>query len=129
MENGCLRVIPGSHRPARLIPHLTEDRKDVVLNQRIQDDELELDSGVDVELKAGQMSLHDVYMLHGSNPNTSTYRRAGLAIRYMPGTSHFDRDMIETNDGISFTVDFANRPIWLLKGQDQTGKNDFEIGH
>ncbi len=129
VENGCLRVIPRSHRPARLIPHLKEDRKDVVLNQRIGDEDLNLDSAVDVELEAGQMSLHDVYMLHGSNPNTSIHRRAGLAIRYMPGTSLFDREMIETNDGIGFTVDFANRPIWLLKGKDQTGKNNFEIGH
>lgn len=127
--NGCLRVIPRSHRPARLIPHLKEGREDVILNQKVVDEELDLDSAMDVELEAGQMSLHDVYLLHGSNPNTSDRRRAGLAIRYMPGTSHFDRGMIETGDGIGFTVDFAERPIWLLKGEDKTGKNNFEIGH
>ncbi len=34
MENGCLRVIPGSHRSKSLTPHSREDRNDVVLNQQ-----------------------------------------------------------------------------------------------
>jgi hypothetical protein len=28
-----------------------------------------------------------------------------------------------------YTVDFATRPIWLLRGSDRTGRNDFAIGH
>ena len=32
--NGCLRVIPGSHRDRQLWPHLHEDRSDLTLNQR-----------------------------------------------------------------------------------------------
>ena len=35
-ENGCLRVIPGSHRSQVLHPHLKEDRTDLVLNQRTE---------------------------------------------------------------------------------------------
>jgi ectoine hydroxylase-related dioxygenase (phytanoyl-CoA dioxygenase family) len=48
---------------------------------------------VDVELEAGEMSLHDVYMIHGARANTSTQRRTGVALRYMPATSVFRRDL------------------------------------
>ena len=78
LENGCLRVIPGSHRNADLLPHGTEDRTDVVLNQKVRDGEFDSTQAVDVELQAGQMSLHDVFMIHGSNANRSDRRRAGL---------------------------------------------------
>ncbi len=129
VDNGCLRVIPGSHRTRQLTEHQKEDRNDLVLNQRVVDGEFDETTAVDVELEAGQMSLHDVYMIHGSNPNRSTRRRAGLAIRYMPATSLFVRDADADGTGAGYAVYFSNRPIWLLRGKDRTGKNDFEVGH
>lgn len=128
-ENGCLRVIPGSHRDKVLHPHLTENRTDIVLTQRAVDGTFDEKAAVDIELEPGQMSLHDIYMVHGSAPNRSTQRRAGVAIRYMPATSLFDRGLIETTDKSGYTVNFATRPLWLLRGRDKTGKNDFKIGH
>lgn len=127
VENGCLRVIPESHKDHTLYSHLKEDRTDIVLNQRVNDELFDESTAVDVELEAGQMSLHDVYLIHGSNPNRSTRRRAGLAIRYMPATSLFDRSLVFENSG--FRVDFGKRPLWLLRGKDVTGANDFELGH
>jgi hypothetical protein len=47
----------------------------------------------------------------------------------MPATSHFDRELIATTDKSGYTVDFARRPLWLLRGRDRTGRNDFRIGH
>ena len=129
IENGCLRVIPGSHRDKVLYSHLKENRTDLVLNQRVRDDLFDESTAVDVELEAGQMSLHDVYLIHGSNPNRSSRRRAGLAIRYMPGSALFDRKISADDSSIGYTVDFATRPIWLLRGKDLTGQNDFNIGH
>lgn len=126
VENGCLRVIPGSHRTRELTDHEKDDRTNIVLNQRVVDGEFDEATAVDVELEAGQMSLHDVYMIHGSNPNRSTRRRAGLAIRYMPATSLFVRDSQSDGKGSGYAVYFSNRPIWLLRGEDQTGKNEFE---
>ena len=67
-------------------------------------------------------------MIHGSNPNRSPRRRAGVAIRYMPGNSVFERGLMATGDQSGYTVDFARRPLWLLRGKDRTGRNDFEIG-
>jgi hypothetical protein len=125
-ENGCLKVIPGSHQPAALKEHLREEGG--ALTQRLGEDAFDEDDAVDVELEPGQMSLHDVYMIHGSNRNTSARRRAGLAIRYMPASSLFDREMFKRSDSSGFTVDFSTRPLWLMRGQDQAG-NDFKVGH
>jgi hypothetical protein len=75
------------------------------------------------------MSLHDVYTIHGATVNRSPMRRAGVAIRYMPGTSIFDRQLMPPSRSSGYLVDFSSRPLWLLNGRDRTGKNDFSIGH
>ncbi len=129
VDNGCLRVIPRSHQQRELFEHCKEDRTDIVLNQRVADGQFDPDEAVDVELQAGQLSLHDAYLVHGSNPNRSTRRRAGIAIRYMPGSSHFKRDLLTPSVDVSYTIDFSGRPLWLLRGQDRTGQNDFSVGH
>ena len=128
-ENGCLKVGPGSHRSRTLFHHLKEDRQDLVLTQRIVDPAFDESSAVDVELDPGQMSLHDVYMIHGAAANRSPKRRAGVAIRYMPGTSVFERDLIGPGSLSGYLVDFSTRPLWLLKGVDRTGLNNFSVGH
>jgi ectoine hydroxylase-related dioxygenase (phytanoyl-CoA dioxygenase family) len=122
-ENGCLRVIPGSHAGKKLFHHLREDRSDVVLTQRIHDPAFDEASAVDVELEPGQMSLHDVYMIHGATVNRSSRRRAGVAIRYMPGTSVFERDLMPASSASGYLVDFSTRPLWLVRGRDRTGRN------
>src|SRR5205085_11356477 len=90
---GCLRVMPGSQAARTLHPHLHEDRTDLTLNQRMAAGSFDEAQAVDVELEAGEMSLHDVYMIHGARPNTSERRRTGVALRYMPSTSLFDRSL------------------------------------
>jgi ectoine hydroxylase-related dioxygenase (phytanoyl-CoA dioxygenase family) len=99
-----------------------------VLNRCVDDPAANLDSAVDIELEPGEFSLHDVYMIHGSNRNTSGKRRAGVAIRYMPATSHFNRTLYATTTGAGFLVNFTSRPLWLLRGVDRAG-NDFQVGH
>lgn len=127
--NGCLRVIPGSHRPRALYDHLHEDRADLTLNQRMAEGTFDESLAVDVELEPGEMSLHDVYMIHGARPNTSTQRRTGVALRYMPATSVFHRDLRPADGKTGVAVNFAKRPLWLVKGVDRTGQNDFSVGH
>ena len=92
-SNGCLRVIPGSHAAKELHEHLHEDRSDLVLQQRMAAGAFEEADAVDLELEPGQMSMHDVYMIHGAAANRSPRRRAGVALRYMPATSLFDRNL------------------------------------
>ncbi len=128
-KNGCLRVIPGSHKNKVLHPHLHEDRSELTLNQSINADCFDPATAHDLELLPGQMSLHDVYMIHGANANTSDLRRTGVAIRYMPTSSHFDRELHPAKGETGLNLNFATRPLWLLKGCDVCGKNDFTTGH
>ena len=127
--NGCLRVIPGSQRGRQLFGHLHEDRTDLTLNQRLAPQSFDENSAVDLELQPGQMSLHDVYMIHGAAANRSTQRRTGVALRYMPSRSVFDRQLRPVDGKTGVPVNFAQRPIWLLRGVDRSGRNDFTVGH
>src|SRR4029450_12093529 len=110
VDNGCLRGIPRSHRG----DVLHEERTDLTLNQRLAAGFDERDA-VDVELQPGQMSLHDVYMIHGAKPNTSGLRGSGGALRYMPSPSVFERDLHPADGKSGVPVNFARRPLWLVK--------------
>lgn len=117
-ENGALRVVPRSHR--KMLQHEKCEGR-MVLSQRLTDVELgQLPAAVDVELDPGQFSMHDVYLVHGSNANTSPRRRAGVALRYMPTSSVLDREMFDA-DRAGFTIDWKNRPLFLVSGQDRSG--------
>ncbi|PJK30994.1 phytanoyl-CoA dioxygenase family protein [Minwuia thermotolerans] len=124
-ENGCLRVIPGSHRDRRLRRHRTNDGGHLTLNQQLEADEYSEADAVDIVLAPGQISLHDIYMVHGSRPNRSPRRRAGYVLRFMPTTSHFDRQLgAEIAKRTGGAVDFATRPLYLMRGRDVCGRNE-----
>lgn len=127
-ENGCLRVIPRSHLARISHAHLHEDRQDLALQQRLPETAFDAAGAADIELQPGEMSMHDVYMIHGANANRSTKRRAGVALRYMPGSSVFERNLDPVQGRSGVPVSFATRPLWLLRGRDRTGRNDFQIG-
>jgi ectoine hydroxylase-related dioxygenase (phytanoyl-CoA dioxygenase family) len=83
-ENGYMQFLPGSHKIEQL-PHVDTFHKDNLLS-RGQEIAVEVDrsKGVGVPLQAGEMSLHHIKLVHGSQPNTTGDRRIGLAIRYIP---------------------------------------------
>jgi non-haem Fe2+, alpha-ketoglutarate-dependent halogenase len=79
--NGCMRVIPGSHRHGHLEYRESDRVEGNVLNQTI--DQIErFGEAVDIVLRAGQISIHSDLLLHGSEANTSDRRRCGLTLRY-----------------------------------------------
>jgi non-heme Fe2+,alpha-ketoglutarate-dependent halogenase len=91
LDNGCMRVVPGSHRQA-ILPHRDTYAPDNRLS-RGQEIEVEVseDDAVDVVLRAGEMSLHHVNIIHGSNPNPSDGSRIGFAPRFTtPETRQVD---------------------------------------
>jgi ectoine hydroxylase-related dioxygenase (phytanoyl-CoA dioxygenase family) len=83
VENACMRYIPGSHRFGHLTYTLSEDDDSNVLNQTVVGVE-SLAEPVDVELLAGEISMHSDLLLHGSEANQSDRRRCGLTLRYCP---------------------------------------------
>ena len=71
IENGCLKFMRGSHKDKRLRPHRTSNDPNFTLHQDLLESEYDDNKAVPLELEAGQMSLHDVYLLHGSEANNS----------------------------------------------------------
>lgn len=84
-ENGCMQVLPKTH-----IAGIQEHGKSgttgnlLSINQEVAVTAEMAGTAVDLPLKAGQMSLHDGTIIHGSLPNKSTRRRCGLTMRYVP---------------------------------------------
>src|SRR5262249_3634106 len=76
--NGCMRAVPG--------PGRTESRRD---KESAGQGNLSacpansLPGSLDVVLRAGEMSLHDADIPHGSGPNLSNQKRVGFAIRFI----------------------------------------------
>jgi ectoine hydroxylase-related dioxygenase (phytanoyl-CoA dioxygenase family) len=83
IESGAMKVIPASH--GAQVAHRETFHKHNLLS-RGQEIEVEVDGAkaVDLLLQPGEMSLHHVRLVHGSEPNRSADRRIGLAIRYIP---------------------------------------------
>lgn len=126
--NGCMRFIPGSHKRQELYRHHVSARENLVLNLELDQDQFDEAAAYNVELQPGQMSFHDVRLIHGSLANASGQRRAALILRYMPATSHYDRSLVkQRRDNSPFNI--FDQPLWLMRGIDRSGKNDFSHGH
>ena len=110
-ENGCMRIIPGSHLKGSL-EHKDTFSKDNLLT-RGQEISVEVDEkeAKDIILSPGQMSLHHVSIVHGSDPNTSSIDRIGFAIRYI--STH-----VKQNGGRTSAT--------LAKGTDEYNHFDLE---
>ena len=86
VANGCMRVLPRTHTKTLLkrseMVELDPDK--YVLTEGINPDQIDDADAVDLELKAGDVSIHHPHIVHGSNANTSNQWRVGLTLRYIP---------------------------------------------
>lgn len=81
-ENGCLRVIPGTHLGELHAVRELEDQDAVFgVESAVDVDE---SRAVDMVLEPGDVEVHHPGIMHGSNANASPRRRCGLTIRYIP---------------------------------------------
>ena len=87
--NGAMMVVPGSHRAGRLKYRKTTLDSDV-LDMVLEHGEFRESDAVPLILKAGQISLHDDNIIHGSAPNHSERLRCGLTMRYSAGEVRCD---------------------------------------
>ena len=126
-ENGCLRYLPGSHKAGRLMAHERKDDPNFTLNQELRPEEFDESRAEDLILEAGQMALHDVYIAHGSEENRSAHPRRGMTMRMMPTTSLYDRDRARAMHGERGGQDMSHHSIFLLRGEDRSGRNDFRL--
>ncbi len=86
-QNGCMRVIPGTHR---MELQALKERNDKVsllgtsLDESLVDESL----AIDLELNPGDVSMHHPNIIHGSNPNGSIDRwRLNLVIRVIAAST------------------------------------------
>ncbi len=91
IENGCMRVISGTHHSQL---QEMKKRQDIpnVLSSGIDPNLVDETKAVDVILEAGDVSVHHPNIIPGSNPNLSTKRRCGLTIRYIPSSTRIVSD-------------------------------------
>lgn len=127
-ENGCLRIIKGSHKEKRLFEHKTNPSTDLTLNQELLTTEFDESKAVDLVLERGQISLHDVFLAHGSEPNTSSKSRRGMTMRFMPMTSIFDHQLAREQYKNMHVPDHSERKIFHMRGIDRSGKNNLAFG-
>ena len=125
-ENGCLKYIPGSHKRKKTRLHHTNNSENYTLNQELDTSEYNENDAYNLILKAGQMALHDVYIVHGSGTNTSPHSRRGMTMRFMPTSSTFDRKLAH-EDSIKYRLDHQHRTLFLMSGIDESGTNDFIV--
>lgn len=76
--NGAMQVVRGSHRAGMLRHHRVGGAKHV-LEQAADADQID-----PADLRAGEISLHDEGLLHGSGPNGSDRTRCGATMRFCP---------------------------------------------
>ena len=74
-ENGCMHVIPGSHRDG---PVVHFDRRD----WQICDTDVQVDEDVMVPLEPGGLLFFDGLIHHGTPPNDSDKRRRAMQFHY-----------------------------------------------
>ena len=108
VENGCLHVVPGSHKGG------AEEHSDVWMvgdrqDMKIPDAAIDLEREVPVELAKGSVSFHHSLLMHRSGANNTDTRRRGLATHYMSSRSRW-------------TGESADKPEYpLLRGREFPG--------
>lgn len=88
--NGCVRLIPGSHHLD--VAQMRENTEvESVLGREIAVD-VDESKAVDMVLAPGDVEVHHPNIVHGSEANSSPYRRCGLTIRYIPTSTKIVAD-------------------------------------
>ena len=79
VENGCMHVIPGTHRDGPVVHFKRRD-------WQICDDQVQLGKIMAVPLRPGGILFFDGLLHHGTPPTTSTLRRRALQFHYYPAS-------------------------------------------
>ena len=104
LANGCMQVIPSTHEGYPEMDKVSTGENDLLgLTVEVTPDMVA--SAIPLEMRAGSLSIHDSYVLHGSEPNTSNRRRAAYTMRYA--------------NARTVTVDTQEHwvPVYLVRGE------------
>ena len=90
VANGCMHVVPGSHRDPRFsLAGREKELEELAENpdartERVIMGEHDASFGVPVELKSGECMFHHSLNFHSTPKNTTTGQRRAFVIIYMP---------------------------------------------
>ena len=107
VENGCMRMLPGSHVSGTVDHHDSDDPKNILTRGQTISADIDENKTVSVELQQGEASLHHLYMMHASPSTHSAGRRVAVALRYITPQAKQTR----------VTIDYAT----LVRGEDRYG--------
>ena len=79
---GPMKFVPGSHREDVREHEDTFGENNLLSRGQVIAGEIDEENVALAPLKAGEMSLHHVRLIHGSTPNQTTDRRIGMVLRY-----------------------------------------------
>jgi len=108
-ENGCMRVIPRTHFNGYSEYDPVDPEKNV-FSTEIKPNQRDDSKAVYFELEPNEASLHESKLMHGSDPNTSAFRRCGYTMRY-----------ISTRTKAMPGPEGHVHSIYLARGQDRCG--------
>ncbi|TWT75978.1 Phytanoyl-CoA dioxygenase (PhyH) [Posidoniimonas polymericola] len=110
-DNGCLQVVPGSHKEPRLRPHRPMIKASTVGNEREESHTLAVqledsDERVSLPVKRGSVSVHNERILHGSPGNGSERWRRTYIIAYR------HKDLVDYERSVGFTHSHNDKISW-----------------
>jgi non-heme Fe2+,alpha-ketoglutarate-dependent halogenase len=83
-DNGCMRVVRGSHVDGNFLHRNSSvSEKNLLSNGMEVARKVSEEDATAIVLQSGEMSLHHINIIHGSNPNVSSTPRIGFAVRYV----------------------------------------------
>jgi non-heme Fe2+,alpha-ketoglutarate-dependent halogenase len=114
VKNGCMQVLPGTHRDGQL-PTGTPDlsKNNMLPSGLVANHDLSKTKPVALELAPGEASIHHAYTVHGSQANLSDQRRMGVTFLYFP--THMEQRGTQRTSAM------------LVRGEDRHGNFDAEI--
>ncbi|XP_021208548.2 probable phytanoyl-CoA dioxygenase isoform X2 [Bombyx mori] len=126
LQNGCLYIVPGSHKCGKLFKHVTFKNSKKFFHVIADEDQLApLSNRLYLEMSPGDTVFFHPYLIHGSGPNdTKDYRKA-LTIHYANSACHYVdlRGTVQEELSTEFQREGARRGItgfdysdyWKLK--------------
>lgn len=113
-ENGCLRVIPGSHKS--IVEHVAIGDNQSSFGQGLPVDKVDLSKAVDIEMSPGQIAFFNEATFHGSEINHSNIPRVAFSVRYTTPEVKFLMD--------DWSGDTSRIRTFLVAGTDTHRLND-----
>ena len=88
LENGCMWVVPGSHRLG-VLEHSQSWQIGDRVDKQVPGGDIDRDREVPITMPAGSCSFHHSLILHKSNANETSHPRRGAAVHYMSAESRW----------------------------------------